>query len=96
MGAAAELEAVGTGAHDSYAVAVLVTEEGDCPHRLGVLLRGLNRVDLFVGDHVAVHQRQDLGGLVRRHTGSVREVETQSVRPDEGALLTNVVPQHGA
>ena len=96
MRAAAELEAVGAGAHHAHAVTVLVAEEGDRPHGLGVLLRRLDRVDLFVGDDVGVDQRQDLGRLLRRHAGAVGEVEAQSVRSHEGTLLTYVVTEDRA
>ena len=96
VGPAAEFETVGAGAHHADAVAVFIAEEGDRPHGLGFLLRRLNRVHFFVSYHVGIHQRQDFGHLLRRHSGAVREVEAQSVRSHERALLTNVVTQDGA
>ena len=51
VGAAAELERARPRLHDAHRRAVLVAEEGDGAHRLGLVARGLDRLDAHSVEH---------------------------------------------
>ena len=96
MGAAAELQRGRPRLHDPHRRAVLVAEERDGAHLLGLVARGLGRLDPHVGQHGVVGQREDLVELLAGGLAVVREVEAQVVGRDQRALLAHVVAQHRA
>ena len=75
-------------------VAVLVAEEGDGAHRSASSARRLGRLDLDVGQHGVVGQREDLVELLAGRLAVVGEVEAQVVGRDQRALLAHVVAEH--
>ena len=93
MGAAAELQRR-TGLQDPDTFAVLVSEEGDRPHRLGLGLRDLGVVGVGRRQHDLVDQVLDAVDLIVAHCLVVREVEAEPVRADQRAGLLHVVTQH--
>ena len=82
------------GLQDPHDLAVLVAEEGDGAHGLGLGLGGLVDPDPLVGEHLAVGQGLDPFDLLRLHRRVVAEVEPQMVRIHERAGLLHVVAQH--
>ncbi len=74
--------------------AVLVAEESDGAHLLGLLARRLGRLDRDVGQHGLVRPGEDLVELLGGRLCVVREVEAQVVGRHQRALLAHVVAEH--
>ena len=77
-------------------VAVLVAEEGDRAHRLGLGLGGLEHPRPLVAQRLGVDQPLDLGDLLVGDRLVVREVEPQPVGADVRAGLLDVIAEHPA
>jgi hypothetical protein len=88
-----KLETMGARSHDTNALAVLITEEGNRPHGFRFCLGGLDRFDVLVTDNVGIDERQNLSRLFWFDAGAMRKVEAKSVRSHVGTLLANVVSE---
>ena len=66
MRAAAELERGRPRPHDAHRLAVLVAEESDGAHLLGLEARRLGRLDADVGEHGVVGRFEHLVELLAR------------------------------
>ena len=95
VGSTAELDRVRSGPDHPDPVPVLVAEEGQRTHRLGLRLGRLLDDDVGVAQHVGVHEAADRGELLGRDRRGVAEVEPEMVGSDQRALLAHVVAEHG-
>ena len=77
-------------------VAVLLAEERDRAHRLGLGLGGLEHARPLVAQRLGVDQLLDLGDLLVGDRLVVREVEAQPVGADVRAGLLDVIAEHPA
>ena len=93
MGAAAELERR-TSLQHAHLLAVLVAEEGNCTHLLGLSLRDLGVVGARGGEHDGVDEVLDGRDLGRTDRFVVAEVETQPLGRHHRAGLLHVVAEH--
>ena len=94
MRAAAKLQPKPRHRHDSDPICVLIGKKG--PGASGNrLLVGDSVVDVHgeVPPQLLVHHSFDAGNLLGRERPEVAKVETQAVRGDQRAFLTNVIPQ---
>ena len=95
VGAAAQLDRVGPGPDHPDPLAVLVAEEGQGAHGLGLGLGGLLHDDRRVGQHVGVGQAVTAAQLLGGDGAVVAEVEAQPVGGHQRALLADLVAEHG-
>ena len=94
MDTAAEL-AGRTEANHTHLIAIFLAEEGDGPHLLSFLERGVAMlVERQVLTNHIVDDALHLAQLLVADLLEMREVETQCVGADERAFLLHMVAQH--
>ena len=93
MGSSAELGRVIADLDHPHRLAVLVAEEGDGSHLLGLILGGDRGGHLVVRDQSLVDLGLDRGELLGSYLGEMGEVEAQSAGLHERTGLVGVVPK---
>ncbi|MNC40098.1 hypothetical protein D3C75_887890 [compost metagenome] len=78
MAAAAQFKTVVTHLNDTYHIAVLLSEEGHCPHRFGFFNRLALDHDIQAAPDLSIYAMLNITQLLRRNCAEMREVKTQT------------------